>query len=381
MAGVGPALQLAAIGPQDAWMTTTNPSEPDPRWQRYTAFATAVEDVYFPMEQTFGTTLVVTLPSSMADVLGPMFLKLTLPVLGSDFTWVDTVGYAVIQRMQLVAGDCTVDDLDGLFHSLCDTIHLSSGQMSAVSRMVGGRGLTADRPHTLMVPLHSFFCKPGSCGLPLIAMTLSKLQLKVTLAPLSVLVKGAEMYQGAQPLTACLSVESTILSHDERVSLLSSVYDLYIERTLHQAMSTSATTNNHDVLVKPTMTVDLGFMQGSVKQIIFAFIDDEGLLVPALASALLFVNNIPQGDVRVGAYFSQPSAYSCCTACATPPVYTVNFSLKPSAQQPSGVLDMSQVTSCFLQVRLAILAPLRLAIYSTSHAVLRFQNNQVALLP
>lgn len=379
MAGVGAALQLAAIGPQDAYMTTETPTAPGPSWQRYTAFATAVEDVYFPMEQSFGSTLVVTLPSSMADVLGPMFLKITLPALGSDITWVDTVGYAIIQRMQLVAGDCTVDDLDGMYHSLCDTIHLTSGQMSAVSRLVGGRGLTADRPHTLMVPLHCFFCKPGSCGLPLIAMTLSKLQLKLSLAPLSALVKGSGTYQ-PQPLSACLSVEGTLLTRDERVSLLGSAYDLYIERTLHQALVTYATTNNHDVMVKPTMTVDLSFMQGSVKQIIFAFLDDDGLLVPALGSALLFVNNIPQGDVRVGAYFSQPSAYSCCTACAAPPVYTVNFSLRPTAQQPAGVLDMTQVTSCFLQVRLAILAPLRLVVYSTCHAVLRFQNNQVALL-
>lgn len=377
MAGVGPKLQLAAVGPQDVPLTVGAPPDTQPRWLQYANFGTGEETVPFVTPLAFGGTQTVTFPSSMADVLGPVILQVTLPALGAGGLWCASVGFRMIARLRLLVGDILTDDTDGLLHLLHASLHLTAGQAAAVHEMTGGSPLPTDRPHLLLVPLRLCFAEPGGPGLPLVAMTRSKLQLTITLAPLAALVAGVQGAPAGTDLTASLSVDTALLSMPERTSFLAAPYVLLVERTLSQDFSTVAVTNNHDPLPLPCLTLDLAFMQGPVKQVLLVFLRPDGSLAPALRTCALFVNNAQRGDTRPGAWYAAPSAYRRCRRCPGLPVYTVNFGLETSSAQPSGALDMSQAGTCFLQLTVDTAEPLVARVYAVAYRTLTFAQGLV----
>lgn len=370
MAGVGPRIQLAAVGPQDVPLTVGTPAGTSPPWLQYSAFATAETEILFPAGLDFGGMAVVTVPPSLADVIGPVFLRVRLPQLAAGARWKDRVGLAMIRRLQVLAGDVLTDDTDGLQQRVFTAMHATLGQRRAVDALVGRGGLAGDREHTLFVPLGLFFTRPTGEGVPLIAMTQSKLQLTLQLDTLANLVDGAVAPQ-ASLSGAALVVAATLLTPEERSSIMSKPYDLLVDRTLRQAFSTAVVTSNHDVLVRPSLTVDLGFMQGPVRQIVLLFRGADGRPTAELVDCALFVNNVQQGTTRKG------EALLCPNCLADLPVYAIDFALDPSSQQPCGVLDMNQTTSCFLRLNVLGQAPTELTVYSVSHSVLRFSDNRV----
>lgn len=376
MAGVGPKIQLAAVGAQDVGITFGSEPEPPWTWRQYTNFATSEQEVPFPTDMAFGETSVVTFPFSMADVLGPLYLDVTLPALGGGLTWCPYVGFMMLRRVQLLAGNVLTDDLDGLYHLLATRLHLTAGRQHAVARMAGAGPLPADVEHHLLVPLALSFTAPGGPGLPLVAMTASKLQLTLALQPLESLVAGPPPGP-APPLRAVLLVQATLLTREERAGLLTRPQTVLTERVLGQVTSSAVTTNNHDVLARQTLAVDLMFMQGAVKQVMLVLLAPDGTPVDALQRCSLFVNNVERGDARVGQYFSAPSAFRRCASCPADPIYTLNFGLCTSSSQPSGVLDMDKVASCFLQLDVDAGLPLEVRVYATAFKTLAFRQGVV----
>lgn len=369
MAGVGPKIQLAAVGPQDVPLTFGSLPDTSPPWLQYSAFATAETEIPFPTGIDFGGTAIVTLPSSLADVIGPVFLRVRLPVLAGGARWRDRIGLAMIRRLQVMAGDILTDDTDGLQQRAFTAMYASLGQRRAVDALVGRGGLPGDKEYTLFVPLDLSFTRPSGPGIPLIAMTQSKLQLTLQLDTLSNLVDGVAPQ--ASLGEAALVVAATLLTSEERSSIMSRPYDLLVDRRLRQGFSTAVVTSNHDVLVRPSLTVDLGFMQGSVRQIVLLFTGADGQPTRELVDCTLFVNNVQQGTTRKGEAL-------LCPSCLTDlPVYSIDFALDPSSQQPCGVLDMNQTKSCLLRLSVQGQAPTDLTVYSVSHSVLRFEDNRV----
>ena len=379
MAGQGAHTQLAAVGIQDVPLTVGfQPSSThSANFLRYEPFAMCEADVNFAVPVTFGSTVSVTFPFSMADLLGSVYLHVVLPVVGPACFWRPNVGYNMIQRLQLIVGDVTVDDLDGLQHIVHDTLHLTHDQKRAVAELVGAHALPSTQQQELLIPLQLFFTRQGQ-GLPLVAMTKSKLQLNLTLPPLTELLQGADPPAAVGEVAVSLGVETVTLSGEERTRILTETQDLLIERTLSQQYTTALVTNNHDVLIKPDMQVDLSFMKGSVKQVQLVFVDALGGLVQALGSCALFVNNVQQGDTRVGDRFLSAESFSHCVGTTPLPVYSINFALQASYLQPSGLLDMTQAPSCFLKLTLNSTVPLTLHVYSIAYTTLNFQNGFVS---
>lgn len=379
MTGVGPRIQLAAVGAQDAPLTigvlpdasgTTN-------WLTYAPFALTDCALTFDAPITFGTSGTITVPYSMTDVVGTSYLCVNLPVVPGN-SWCRDVGYQMIQRCQVIVGNSAIDDATGLQYLVQDMLGLTDSQKKTVAALTGSEGFTSETPQSVLVPLRFFFCRLGGSGLPLAAMTNSKLQIILTLAPISDLLLTSAQPTTLPDLQASILMETAILSPEEKTFFMYKPLDLLIERVFTQQYSTSQITNNHDVLLVPSLSVDLTFAQGAVKQIAFVFTDDStGRLVPALQNCSLFVNNVQQGDTRTGDRFLLPTAFQACQACVLKPVYTINFALQTGPLQPSGVLDMQHLSSCFLQLQINATIPLTLHVFATAYATLHFEGGTV----
>ena len=380
MAGVGPMTQLAATGPQD-FMITTSGEGPVKTWQRYTRFALDSNDIRFPSTMGFGSSGRVVIPPTCADIVCNLFFELVLPVVGDGWTWCADVGYRVIERFTMTLGDVVAVDVDGPFHIIANALNLTEGQHKAVRVMTAHQPLVANTEHHLLIPLHMLYSTVSGPGIPLIAMISSRFQIDLSLSALTdVLAPTSSTSQLpatlAPPLCKIIA-ETAILDGPERAVFLQGPTTLISEWVLFQDFPTAMITNNHDVVDHRTMTIDLSFMQRSVKQIIIVFLDDDGSLQDCLTSCVLSINNSPQGDKRCGDYFGLPSSYRRCLSCPEAPIYTINLALQTSARQPGGCIDMEQIASCTLAVELADGNQTKMRVYSIAYRPLLFQKNVI----
>lgn len=178
---IGPALQLAARGPQDSYISTDDPV-PGSSWFR--SAVTRCDDGYFkhfPFDKDvvrhipgpssfFGSTNSVNL-LRCGDILGPIFLRVILPALttttsssttsSSSFTWTPRVGRAMFKRIKLLIDDCAINDHERLYLDILDKSAATSGERAALDALLGVN-LSVDTAHELMIPLRFFNCSADS---------------------------------------------------------------------------------------------------------------------------------------------------------------------------------------------------------------------------
>ena len=381
MAGVGPLTQLAARGPQD--LDVSGGPWKSSRWAQYTRFALELDDVPFPTDIGFGGSGRLVLPFSMMDVLQGLYLDVTLPAVGPGLHWRPGLGHRIVTSFRLTLGDVVAVDVDGLFLAVAAELYLRTSERDCLRRLSGGDRLDASVQQHVLVPLRLLSNRPGGPGVPLVAMTGARTQVDLELAALASLVDGVPPTPpgtGFQPGVS-LVVTGATLDGAERASLLAKPTTLVCDWVLSEDYPTTAVTNNHDAFLRTSMSVDLTFMQRSVRQIILVFLDADGEPVRCLDTCTMTVNGAQAGDTRSGSYLHLPSAYTACTACPTMPVYTLNIGLDAASAQPSGCLDMTQVGTCRLQLALTDgTAPSTLRVYSVAFRPLLFTQNGVSVI-
>lgn len=179
MAGVGPMTLLAAVGPQDAFFRKAPFASCT--WLRYTRFATSTAQLDFPAGLDFGSSGRIVVPKSVGDILTDMCLEITLPAVGVGWKWVEDVGYKLITSFKLTLGNTVVVESDGLMHQVLNELNATSEQRKCLRHMTGHACLDADVEQQLIIPLRLLCSSIERCRLPLIAMTMSKAQVDVTL--------------------------------------------------------------------------------------------------------------------------------------------------------------------------------------------------------
>ena len=260
MAGIGPLIQLVAVGEQNVYLDLLPQVTPWVRvWKRHTPFAMVTQELLFPTGLDFGQKSVVEIPKS-GDMLGEVYLELTLPALGFAGTWVDTVGYALLETVKLFFGDTLVHDQDRCWYDLYDRVYLSEGKRGATSQMVGrGVNLSTAVPQLLYVPLHFFFTRvdgPARLRLPLTAMTNTLIRLELTLASLSDLVVGSPAFAAPPSLVEPkLLLNYAFVDDQETQALLATATDLLIEQSVSELTYNYLVENTLTQAIQPTVTV------------------------------------------------------------------------------------------------------------------------------
>lgn len=148
----GGLLQLVAIGKQDVFLT----GNPKVTWfkvvyRRHTHFAIESQQMYFDGTPNFGQKLTCLVPR-FGDLLGPMFLKITLPQLylsPTSFTppaagpvkvgYVNSPGHALIQEISLQIGEQEIDKQTGEFMELWSQLTTDASQREGFQQMIQQR--------------------------------------------------------------------------------------------------------------------------------------------------------------------------------------------------------------------------------------------------
>jgi len=148
----GGLLQLVAQGKQDVFLT----GNPTITWfkfvyRRYTNFAIESQRMYFDGSPNFGQKLTCLVPRN-GDLLGPVFLKVTLPQLYLTNTYipgsttqlqpvgyVNSPGHALIQEISVQIGEQEIDKQTGQWMEIWSSLTTDASQIEGFRQMVGQR--------------------------------------------------------------------------------------------------------------------------------------------------------------------------------------------------------------------------------------------------
>jgi hypothetical protein len=140
----GGLLQLVAQGKQDVFLT----GNPSVTWfkfvyRRYTNFSIESQRMYFDGSPNFGQKLSCLVPRN-GDLLGPIFLKVTLPQLVYKGTnqpvgYVNSPGHAMIQEISVQIGEQIIDKQTGQWMEIWSSLTVDASQRLGFEQMVGQR--------------------------------------------------------------------------------------------------------------------------------------------------------------------------------------------------------------------------------------------------
>jgi hypothetical protein len=145
----GGLLQLLAQGKQDVFLT----GNPSTTWfkfvyTRYTNFAIESQQMYFDGSPTFGQKITCLVPRN-GDLLGSLFLKLTLPQLylsPSSFTpvasapvpvgYVNSPGHAIIKEISIQIGEQEIDKQTGQWMEIWSSLTTDASKQEGLRQML-----------------------------------------------------------------------------------------------------------------------------------------------------------------------------------------------------------------------------------------------------
>lgn len=140
----GGLLQLVAQGKQDVFLT----GNPQVTWfkfvyRRYTNFAIESQRMYFDGNPNFGQKISCLVPRN-GDMLGPIFLKVTLPQLyyvgsGKPVGYVNSPGHALIQEISVQVGEQEIDKQTGQWMEIWSQLTVDASQRAGFQQMTGQR--------------------------------------------------------------------------------------------------------------------------------------------------------------------------------------------------------------------------------------------------
>lgn len=190
----GGLIQLVATGVENMYLTE------DPHitffkivYRRHTNFSIESIPQYFNITADFSNRVSCTIARN-GDLINRIYLVLTLPNIpdlpsGAVMRWVDHVGYAILNVVELEIGGRIIDRTYGDWMYIWAELNKTNNQRG-VDIMTGHvEDLTKytkmKDSYKLYIPLEFWFCRNVSLSLPIIALTHSEVKINIEFANLS----------------------------------------------------------------------------------------------------------------------------------------------------------------------------------------------------
>ncbi len=172
----GGLLQLVAIGVQDLFITG-NPqiSLFKVVYKRHTNFSMESSRQTFDGQANFGQFITCKL-SRDGDLLHRVFVEVDLPKLesqnGTTISWVNAIGHALIEQVDLYIGENLIDRHYGEWLEIWSELALDSSKRDGYNNMVSKYEsfTSVTGSLTLFIPLQFWFCRNPGLALPLISL-------------------------------------------------------------------------------------------------------------------------------------------------------------------------------------------------------------------
>lgn len=374
--GAGSRVQVAARGPQDAYVHAP-PGSPESTtfikaWKRATPFS--VRHVEVPLEVTPGRRAVAEIPKS-GDMLADVYLELRLPG-GGTGTWPRNVGYALLRRVRFLVDDAEIHSHERLWLDMYDLMFTRAGHAAGLASMIGRGPLSRATPHVLHVPLRLLTARKGALrsALPLVALPRARVVVDVEF-------ESSFDSAGVRAAVVCDMVD---LDDGERRMLLRPTTLLY--ETVVDSDGLSYRVNSDGSITDvPTIGVDLARVRFPVKLLAWVAYEENGSLFEYLADPVRDVELLFGGQnvvrSRTAGYFELVQGYSHSRVCRRGPPSMYSFSLDASSRQPSGAADLGQVTQPLLRATVRPGGPrFKLKVFALCHNFVEIRSGSARVL-
>jgi hypothetical protein len=154
-------------------------------YKRYTNFSMETIPQYFKSTPDFGTKCSVVINKN-ADLLGMTYLLVELPDIDSnlDFKWVDKIGYALINNIEIELEGNIIDKHYGDWLNIWFELTKSPGHIRGLNKIIGNdKNITNNnnvKSNTILyIPFCFWFCLDTGLALPLISLINSDIIINV----------------------------------------------------------------------------------------------------------------------------------------------------------------------------------------------------------
>jgi hypothetical protein len=225
-------MQLSNTGGLDKYLTM-NPETSlfTYSYKQTTPFAKNTVMIPFNERVDFGRTITATVPF-LGDVLNTVHLYFRLPQLTptEDSTylgWTNTIGYAMIESVQVRIGETIFDSHNGLCMEIMDELTVPETKKPARNKSIGRYDTVNVLPinalgiQDIYIPLQFWFNKKLACGLPLSSLSgqLVKFYIKLRSFDKIVTYDGSIIPEPYSILDSGMILDYYILSDDEKTAL------------------------------------------------------------------------------------------------------------------------------------------------------------------
>jgi Major capsid protein N-terminus/Large eukaryotic DNA virus major capsid protein len=427
MSNSGGLLQLVATGRQDIYLSG-NPQTTFFKqvYRRYTNFSVETQRIPFDTAVDFGKLVTVKVPRT-GDLLSQLYLQIDLPEMTlagpvlqpqgiatetpinyaqttDSVSWVNSVGYAMIDYISVWIGQQEIDRQYGEFMYLWTQLTTPGSKRNGVNYMTGTQDVytasSQQGPLNLIIPLSFWFCKNPGLALPLIALQATPIQIWVRLKDGNSMLftNGLEnaVLNGTPAPTTLTAAPPIItdmilwgdfiyLDTEERRRFVSSRHEYLIEQVQQQ--------KRYSIPLNTTrISVPLVF-NNPIKEFIWVVNEDRMLQahewfnygsrmlnetgIPNLdiiATAQLQFDGYDRFEVQNAPYFRLMQPWQRHTAIPNDFIYVYSFSLAPEAEQPMGTCNGSRLDSIVLQLSMNPRVqsyPSGVTTYATNYNILR----------
>jgi hypothetical protein len=410
----GGLLQIVASGAQDVYLTG-NPQITFFKvvYRRHTNFSLESIQQFFRNENNldFGKSTYSVLERK-ADLISGAVLEITLPALDqtqddSTFVnWVDGIGNAILNSVQVKIGGYTVDTQSGEWMDINSQYNVSQDKRSAYDEMLGySTNNNASAELTLHIPLNFWFCNPG-LALPIEALQYHDVEIYFNFANLADMVVSDSTSSISNPITTTgstakfldckLYIDYIYLDTDEKRRIAQSSHEYLIEQvqTLNpEEIFANDTSRKIDLFLKhPVKSLywvisnDLYTTTGSTgknNQPLNYDADNAITNKDTFNTMKLLFNGSDRFTERPAKYFrlTQPFQYFKC--CPKKSVYSYSFALRPYDLQPSGSCNFSRIDNVKMNLNFTNTprtSSSKLNVYAVNYNVLRIMNGMSSIV-
>jgi hypothetical protein len=414
----GGLLQIVASGAQDVYLTG-NPQITFFKvvYRRHTNFSLESIQQFFRNENNldFGKSTYSVLERK-ADLMSGAVLELTLPALDqtqgdSTFVnWVDGIGNAILNSVQVKIGGYTVDTQSGEWMDINSQYNVSKDKRTAYDEMLGYSPKNISTSDlTLHIPLNFWFTNPG-LALPIEALQYHDVEIYFNFANLADMIVSDSTSSITNPITTTggtvkfldckLYVDYIYLDTEEKRRIIQTSHEYLIEQV--QIL------NSENIFTNDTSRKFDLFLKHPVKSLYWVISNNQytttGTISPnnqplnynadnnsatdntkdTFKSMKLLFNGSDRFSERPATYFrlTQPFQYFKC--CPNKKIYSYTFALRPYDLQPSGSCNFSRIDNVKMNMTfnstLQTTSPSKLKVYAVNYNVLRVMNGMSSVV-
>jgi hypothetical protein len=163
----GAAIGLAAVGPQEQYLYAPN-TDWTPKLLQHSNFSIFQKELKITNAPFLGNTVTCQInPGECGDLIGPMYLKCSLP---PNLNYTPRVGVALVDKYELYFDGLLIDNYDSDWNTIYNELFLTADEILALDATVNGPDL--------LIPLRFFFCKKDKY-LPICALKYQKVYIKI----------------------------------------------------------------------------------------------------------------------------------------------------------------------------------------------------------